>query len=69
MGKEKSHIIAMRNGVPCGYIKSVSYARKTFSLTSNKAEAKGYATAATIQGEIDFLTSVGFAHGYIFIYD
>lgn len=69
MAREKAHIIAMKNGVPIGYIKSVSYARNTFSLTNLKEEAKGYASADHIQGEIDKLTAMAYSRGYIFIYD
>ena len=57
MAREKAHIIAMKNGIPVGYIKSVSYARNTFSLTNLKEEAKGYASEDHIQGEIDKLTA------------
>lgn len=67
--KEKAHIIAYQNGLPKGYVKSVSYSRNTFDLTQNKMEAKGYATASHVQGEIDALTRMGFAYGYTFIYD
>lgn len=69
MAKEKSHIIAMQNGVAKGYIKSVSYANKKFTLTQNKMDAKGYATNASIQRDIDELTKIGFVYGYVFIYD
>ena len=67
--KEKAHIIACQGGVPKGYVKSVSYSRNTFELTQNKMEAKGYATADHIQGEIDTWTRMGFAYGYTFMYD
>lgn len=67
--KEKVHIIACQGGVPKGYVKSVSYSRNTFELTQNKKEAKGYATADHIQGEIDTLMRMGFAYGYTFMYD
>ena len=69
MAKEKSHIIACKNGVPVGYIKSVSYAGKKFTLTQNKMEAKGYVKLQVIEKEIDFLTSIGFVYGYTFMYD
>lgn len=67
--KEKSHIIAMKGNQPIGYVKSVSYSREKFELTSNKMDAKGYTTADHIQKEIDFLTRIGYPYGYIFIYD
>jgi hypothetical protein len=69
MAKERAHIIAMYQGIPKGYVKSVSYTAKKFVLTDNKMLAKGYVTHDAIQKEIDFLTSIGYAYGYVFIYD
>lgn len=68
MAKRKYHIVAMKNGQAKGYIKAVSYSRGTFSLTQNIESAKGYTSEDIIHNEIDFLTSVGFAYGYVFIY-
>lgn len=62
----KHYIIANQNGVNKGYIKSVSYARRTFTLTQNINEAKSYVSEDHIQGEIDKLA--GMSYGYIFIY-
>lgn len=62
------HITVMQNGQFRGYIKSVSYAKETFTMTQNVAEAKGYASEWSIQQEIDRLTVMGFAYGYIFGY-
>lgn len=67
--KKKFRVIAMLNGVPQGYIKSVSYTRGTFSLTRTKSQAKNYATDFAVQKEIDFLTGVAFQMGYVFIYE
>lgn len=69
MAKEKAHIIAMKNGVPVGYVKSISYANRSFKMTQNKADAKGYVTQSVIQRDIDELTKIGYAYGYVFIYD
>ena len=69
MAKERAHIIAMRNGVQVGYVKSVSYRNNKFQLTNDKSQAKGYASLDTIQGEIDTLTKIGYSQGFIFIYD
>lgn len=69
MGKEKAHIIVMHNGVPVGYVKSVSYTKQKFSITQNKMEAKGYTNVDKIHGEIDFLTKLAAHLGYVFIYD
>ena len=69
MAKEKAHIVAMKNGVPNGYVKSVSYTKGTFKLTQDKADAKGYTTQIAIQTEIDFLTRIGYSLGYVFIYN
>lgn len=69
MANQKVHIIAIQNGVTKGYVRSVSYARQTFTLTQDINQAKGYVTADAVQGEIDFLSRVGFAYGYVFIYN
>ena len=65
----KMHITVVQNGVFRGYIKSVSYAKEKFIITANVAEAKGYATEWSIHQEIDRLTVMGFAYGYIFGYE
>lgn len=69
MAKERAHIIAMLNGQPVGYIKSISYTKRTFAVTKNKMDAKGYASADAIHRDIDELTKIGFQNGYTFIYD
>lgn len=69
MAKERAHIIAMLQGKPMGYVKSVSYTKRTFTLTKNKSEAKGYVSADAMHREIDELTKIGFQNGYTFIYD
>ena len=69
MAKEKAHILAMKNGVPVGYVKSISYANRNFKMTQNKADAKGYVSQSVIQRDIDELTKIGYAYGYVFIYD
>ena len=69
MAKERAHIIAMKNGVPVGYIKSVSYRNNKFQLTNNKLEAKGYASLDALHGEIDALTRMGYAQGFVFVYE
>ena len=51
MAKERAHIIAMLQGKPMGYVKSISYTKRTFILTKNKSEAKGYASADAIHRE------------------
>ena len=68
MSKTKKQIIVYKNGVPIGYIKSVSYSRQKFFITQNIAEAKGYTSEAHIQDEIDKLTKIGYHLGYIFGY-
>ena len=69
MARNKVHITAYQNGQFRGYIKSVSYAQGRFTLTQDIKDAKGYVTLDNVQGEIDFLTSVGYAYGYIFGYN
>lgn len=69
MAKERANIIAMRNGSPAGYIKSISYTKKTFKLTQNKSEAKGYTTSDKIQYDIDFLTAIAYSQGFVFVYN
>lgn len=69
MASNKMHITVIQNGQFRGYIKSVSYAREKFLITANINEAKGYVTEWSIQSEIDKLTVMGFAYGYIFGYE
>lgn len=69
MASNKMHITVIQNGQFRGYIKSVSYAREKFLITANINEAKGYATEWSIHSEIDKLTVMGFAYGYIFGYE
>lgn len=69
MAKEKAHIIAMLNGVPVGYIQSVSYTNQKFKTTKEKINAKGYTNIDAIHGEIDFLAKIAAHKGYVFIYD
>ena len=69
MKKERAHIIAMVDGKPAGYVKSVSMAKNRYTLTSNKYEAKGYATADACQYDIDKLTAIAFGTNMVFIYD
>ena len=66
--KTKHTIIACNRatGVTEGYVKSVSYTDKKFTLTSDIQEAKTYTSAVKIQDEIDDLTF--FANGmYVFL--
>ena len=67
--KEKAHIIAVVNGQPAGYIKSISYKRQTYVLTNDKYKAKGYATADACQRDIDKLAAIAFGTDTVFIYD
>lgn len=69
MSRQKMHIVAVCNGVRKGYIKSVSYSRGKFTLTENILDAKGYTSQDVLQGELDFLTSIGYMFGYVFIYE
>ena len=66
--KIKHTIIACNRatGVTEGYVKSVSYTGKKFTLTTNIQEAKTYTSEVSIQDEIDDLTF--FANGmYVFL--
>lgn len=66
--KIKHTIIACNRatGQPAGYVKSVSYTDKKFTLTSNIQEAKTYTSDVRIQDEIDDLTF--FSNGmYVFL--
>lgn len=69
MATEKSHIIATLNGIPQGYVKSVSYTKGEFTLCKNKVDAKGYTKLDKIHYDIDFLTKYYYDKGYIFMYD
>lgn len=69
MASNKMHITVVQYGQFKGYIKSVSYAKDKFLITANIHEAKGYATEDSVQREIDKLTVMGYAYGYVFGYD
>lgn len=66
MSRNKKYIIACKNGVAIGYVKSVSYARQKFYLTKDISEAKSYVSDDHIFNEIDKLTALGYGMGYIF---
>lgn len=66
---QKMHITVVQNGQFRGYVQSVSYAKNKFLITSDISKAKGFASEDTIQREIDRLTVMGFAYGYIFGYE
>lgn len=65
----KYHVTVVQHGQFRGYIKSVSYAKETFTITADISQAKGYASEWAVQQEIDRLTVMGFSYGYIFGYD
>ena len=69
MYAQKSHIIAIIDGSPAGYIKSVSVAKNKFTLTNNKYQAKGYTTANACQYDIDKLAAIAFGTNTVFVYD
>ena len=59
----------IQHGAYRGYIKSVSYAKSKFVITADVREAKGYGSEDSAQREIDALTVMGFAYGYVFGYE
>lgn len=61
-------IIAVKNGVRVGYVKSISYKNSTFKLTNDYKQARKFKSEDAVQGEIDKLTAMGYEQGYIFIY-
>lgn len=68
---DKQRIIAMQNGAPVGYIKSVSYKNQKFTLTQDKMEAKTYVNTDRIHKEIDTLAIMPMTlqNGMTFMYD
>ena len=68
---DKQRIIAMQNGAPLGYVKSVSYKNQKFTLTQNKMEAKTYVNIDRIHKEIDDLAIMPMTlqNGITFMYD
>lgn len=67
--KFKHNIVAVQNGTPLGYIKSVSYSNGTFELTQNKLDAKGYTSEEFINKELKSLSDIGTKLGFQFILD
>lgn len=64
MGKKR--IIAYRNGVPVGYVRSVSYKKGTCQLTREKEFAKTYASQDRLTGDIDVIAWYGVQNGVVF---
>lgn len=67
--KFKHNIVAVQNGTPLEYIKSVSYSNGTFELTQNKLDAKGYTSEEFINKELKSLSDIGTKLGFQFILD
>ena len=67
MKKEVYRIIAVRNGKPEGYVKSISYTKGTFQLTDTKSYARKFSTFDMVTAMIDDLTAMGFSQGYVFM--
>ena len=65
----KVMIVAVKNGVPQGYVKSVSYTKGSFKLSQDRLGAKRY-TEDQAQCEIDTLMRWSMEQnlGYVFIY-
>ena len=57
----------MQNGVPVGYIKSMSYKSSTFSSTREKMFAKTYPNPDSAMKDIDYATRFSLGNGCVFI--
>lgn len=68
MSKTRVPIKVFRAGIFLGYIQSVSYSRNKFNITTDIKKAKGYTSQEHIYGEIDRLTMMSGALGYVFTY-
>lgn len=66
---DKLKIIAYKNRVPVGYVKSVSYKNGTFTLTQDKMFAKTYSNQDKAFYDIDTIANYGLSEGYIFCID
>lgn len=71
MIKKKFYILALVNGEPQGYVKSVLLSKNKYTLTLSKAEAKSYSTPDACQNEIDRLAAIAFNtnNNVIFMYE
>lgn len=63
---DKMRIVVYKNGVPVGYVKSVSYKNGTFTSTQDKMFAKTYSKQEKIMGDIDTIAFIGQQNGYAF---
>lgn len=66
MANKKLHILVYKNGMPIGYIKNISYTTGKFNITKVVTNAKGYASDAHIQNEIEKLSLLGNNAGFTF---
>lgn len=64
--KEKIRLIAYSNGVPVGYVKSVSYKTGKYTLTQDRVFAKTYSNQDRAMYDIDCITVFGMNNGVVF---
>lgn len=65
--KVKYAIQVWNMGKVVGYLKSVSYTKRTFSMTNDVRLAKKYVTQDYVWGEIDTLTGINSGYGYTYV--
>ena len=63
---DKTRILVYKNGIPVGYVKSVSYKNGTFTIISDKMKAKTYSSVDYAQRDIDTIVYTGLQQGYMF---
>ena len=66
--RTKAIIGAMQNYELVGFVKSISYTKRTYKLTKFEYEAKGYASSSAIQKDLDMLNRIGYQDGTTFKY-
>lgn len=59
-------IQAIKDGVPAGYVRSVSYKHERFALVGDVLKAKTYTSFDRAVAEVDDLTRFGYHKGYVF---
>ena len=63
----KYNIVALIEGNPKGFIRSISYDKGKFAITKEKNNARKFSDNEVFD-EIDTLTAFGYNKGYVFMY-
>ena len=63
----KYHIVALKDRVAQGFVKSINHNKSSFTITKEKKNARTF-VEYDVFDEIDKLTAYGYDKGYVFMY-